>query len=152
MNRTLVEAVRSMFIDANVPQKFWVEALQTAVYVRNRSPSKAVSGKTPYEAWTGERPNVDHLRIFGCRAYAHVAKDERKKLDSKARKCILLGYGIETKGYRLYNMENSRVFYSRDVKFNELKNGIEKEEMMQEEKQPIWVDSFMEGDHQDHQD
>ncbi|CAB4028654.1 Hypothetical predicted protein, partial [Paramuricea clavata] len=60
-----------------------------------------------------------HLRVFGCEAYAHVPKDERKKLDSKARKCILLGYGTETKGYRLYDPNRARVFHSRDVQFNE---------------------------------
>jgi hypothetical protein len=57
--------------------------------------------------------------VFGCEAYAHVPKDERKKLDSKARKCILLGYGTEMKGYRLYHPNRARVFHSRDVQFNE---------------------------------
>ena len=55
----------------------------------------------------------------------NVPKDERKKLDSKARKCILLGYGTETKGYRLYDPQRGRVFHSRDVKFNESSRGIE---------------------------
>ena len=74
--------------------------------------------KTPYEAWSGDRPNVKHLRVFGCIAYAHVPKDERKKLDSKSRKCILLGYGAEIKGYRLY-VERPKVLHSRDVIFDE---------------------------------
>ena len=82
---------------------------------------------TLFEAWVGEKPNVGHLRIFGCVAYAHVAKDERKKLDSKARRCIFLGYGTETKGYRLYNPKREKVFFSLDVVFNEKKRGIEKE-------------------------
>ena len=119
MNRTLVESVRSMLIDAHLPHKFWAEALSTAVYLRNRSPTKAVEDKTPYEAWSGGRPNVKHLRVFGCIAYAHVPKDERKKLDSKSRKCILLGYGAEIKGYRLYDVERRKVLHSRDVIFDE---------------------------------
>jgi hypothetical protein len=57
--------------------------------------------------------------VFGCEAYAHVPKDERKKLESKARKCILLGYGTETTGYRLYDPNRARVFHSRDVQCNE---------------------------------
>ena len=65
MNRQLVETVRSMLADAKLPQKFWAEALSTAVYLRNRSPTKAVNDMTPYEAWTGEKPRVDHLRVFG---------------------------------------------------------------------------------------
>ena len=76
---------------------------------------------TPFEAWKNTRPKVGHLRVFGCDAFAHIPKDERHKLDAKARKSIFLGYGEETKGYRLYDMTRSRVFYSRDVWFNETK-------------------------------
>ena len=50
MNRTLVETVRSMLVDSNLPHAFWAEALSTATYLRNRSPTKAVVGMTPYEA------------------------------------------------------------------------------------------------------
>ena len=76
MNRTLVETTRSMLADSKLPPKFWAEALSTAVYLRNRSPTKSVEGMTPFEAWMGEKPNVEHLRTFGCVAYSHVAKDE----------------------------------------------------------------------------
>ena len=77
MNRTLVESLRSMLSDAKLPHKFWAEALATAVYLRNRSPIKPVTGMTPFEAWTGKKPNVKHLQIFGCTVYAHIPKDER---------------------------------------------------------------------------
>lgn len=119
LNRTLIESSRSMLLDAKLPQKFWAEAVTTAMYLRNRSPTRAVDGKTPYEAWHGEKPRVKHLKVFGCDAYAHVPKDERSKLDSKARKCIMLGYGQETKGYRLYDPIRQKVLHSRDVRFNE---------------------------------
>ena len=98
MNRTLVEAVRSMLTGARLSHEFWAEALATAVYLRNRSPTRAVKGMTPYEAWTTEKPTVAHLRVFGSVAYAHIPKDERGKLDPKAKKCIFVGYGEETKG------------------------------------------------------
>ncbi len=78
---------------------------------------------TPYEAWHGEKPKVKHLRVFGCDAYTHILKDERGKFDSKARKCILLGYGQETKGYRLVRQ---KVLHSRDVRFNEDEKDNEK--------------------------
>ena len=74
--------------------------------------------KTSFQAWTGKKQNVRHLRNFGCAAYAHVAKDERQKLDTKSRKCVLLGYGTERKGYRLYDPSRERVYYSRDVVFD----------------------------------
>jgi hypothetical protein len=48
---------------------------------------------TPYEAWTGMKLSVSHLKVFGCSVYAHILKDERKKLDPKAEKYIYLGYG-----------------------------------------------------------
>ena len=119
MNRTLVEMTRSMLHGS--PRTFWAEALSTAVYLRNRSPTIAVHGMTPYEAYTGEKPDVAGLKSFGCTCYAHIPKDERKKLDSKSRKCIFLGYGDCVKGYRLYDISRSKVIHSRDVIFNECK-------------------------------
>ena len=121
-NRTLVETVRAMLSDSNLPKRFWAEALSTATYIRNRSPTNAVQGKTPYEVLKGYKPNVKHLRVFGCSAYAHIPKDERRKMDSKAKRSIFLGYGIGIKGYRLYDTENLKVFHSRDVIFDETKS------------------------------
>ena len=72
---------------------------------------------TPYEALTGGKPDVKHLRVFGCICYAHIPKDERKKLDSKAREAIMLGYVTEVKGYRLIHLQ--KIFFSRDVIFDE---------------------------------
>jgi hypothetical protein len=95
---------------------------------------------TPFEAWVGEKPNVGHLRTFGCVAYAHVAKDERKKFDVKTRKCVFLGYGTKTKGYRLYDPKRAKVFFSRDVVFNEKKCGIEKEPHMEEENRYVQIE------------
>ena len=131
-NCTLMEAVRSMLVGAQLPQRFWAEALATAVYLRNRSPTKAVSGLTPYEAWTGRKPAVNHLKVFGCVTYAHIPKEERKKLDPKAKRCILLGYGTNVKGYCLYCPQERRIIYSRDVVFDETKYGLEKEQVENE--------------------
>ena len=67
MNRTLVETVRSMLSHANLPHRFWGEALSTAAYLRNRRPTKATNEMTPHEAWTGEKPKVDHLDVkYSC--------------------------------------------------------------------------------------
>ena len=65
--------------------------------------------------------------MFGCDAYAHVPKDERGIFDAKPRKCALLGYGEETKGYRLYDVNGRKVLYSRDVQFNEKSNEKEQD-------------------------
>ena len=132
LNMTLMDTVHSMLIDAKLPHKFWVEALFTAVYLRNRSSTKAVKSMTPFEAWTTKKPKVGHLHVFGCDAYAHIPKDERHKLDSKARKCIFLGHGEETKAYRLYDPKREKIIYSRHVQFNEEKKEIEQDSIEQD--------------------
>ena len=108
-----------MLVDAQLPHKFWAEALSTVVYLKNRSSTSTFTGMTPFQAWSGKKPSVDNLRAFGCVAYSHIPKDERKKLDPTARKCIFLGYGNVTKGYRLNNPVKARVIHSRDVIFDE---------------------------------
>ena len=87
----------------------WAEALPTAVYLRNRSPTSAVQGETP---WTNVKPNVDHLQVFGCLCFEHIAKDEREKFDSKAKRCVLLGYSTLRPRhiYRLYDLERGGSF------------------------------------------
>ena len=71
------------------------------------------------------KPGVGHLRVFGCDAYAHVPKDERRKLDSTVKKCILFGYG--EKCYRLYDSTRAKIILSRDVVFKESKCCTESE-------------------------
>ena len=72
---------------------------------------------------------MQNLKIFGCDAYAHVPKDERSKLDVKAQKCVLLGYGTDTKRYRLLIQESEKLFYSRDIKLNESSLGKQSREL-----------------------
>ena len=86
LNRTIIEAVRSMLIHSNLPSKFWAEAVQTAVYVQNRVPTSAVRNMTPYECWFGRKPDISNLRVFGCICYYHIPDEQRRKLDPKARK------------------------------------------------------------------
>ncbi len=119
MNRTLVESVRSMLADAGLPKQFWAEALDTATYLRNRSPTKCLDQVTPEEVWSGVKPDVRHLRVFGCKTYSHVPKEERGKLDVKTRSGLMLGYGKRTKAYRLYDETNKKPYFSRDVRFEE---------------------------------
>ena len=126
-NRTLVEMMRAMLAESDLPQYIWAEALSTAVYLRNRSPTRAVKDKTPFEALFGRKPNVEHIGVFGCVGYSLVPKDERRKLDVVAKRCVLVGYGSEVKGYRLFDPERQKVRYSRDVRFNETEFGLKKE-------------------------
>ena len=84
---------------------------------------------TPFQSWSGQKPSMNNLRVFGCVAYSQIPKDERKKLDPKARRCIFLGYGDVTKGYRLYDTIKARLIHSRDVVFDETSLGFEKEQI-----------------------
>ncbi|RVW66143.1 Retrovirus-related Pol polyprotein from transposon TNT 1-94 [Vitis vinifera] len=72
MNQTLVQRARCMRIDAGLSKKFWAEAVNTAAYLVNRSPSTAIDFKTPQEVWSGKPSNYSGLKIFGCPAYAHI--------------------------------------------------------------------------------
>ena len=119
MNRTLMEMARSMMYHANIPQKLWAEAVSTAVYLRNRCPTSSFPGATPYERWFGEKPDVDHLRIFGCSVYVHVPDEKRQKLDPKAFKGVFVGYPSGTKGYKIFEPKSEKMFRSRDVSFLE---------------------------------
>jgi transposase InsO family protein len=118
-NRTIVEPARSMLHAAGLPIELWVEASNTAVYIKNRVVSRSREGKTPYELWKGIKPNFSHLRVFGADAYVHVPKDERTKFDPKAIKCIHVGYCETQKAFRLWDPATRKVRISRDVLFNE---------------------------------
>ena len=83
--------------------------------------------KTPLEVWSGRKPNISHLKVFGCMAYAHVPESQRNKLDKKAVKLRFVGYSIQSKGYRLLDERTSKVYIRRDVIFNEHEFGHKKE-------------------------
>ena len=65
----------------------------------NRCPTKAVKNKTPLEAWSGKKPSVNHLKVFGSICYAHVPQEVRHKLDEISEICIFVGYSLKSKGY-----------------------------------------------------
>ena len=119
MNRTIVESARSMMFHSNLSVNFWAEAVNTAVYLKNRSPTTALDGITRYECLFNRKPDVAHLRVFGCIAFVHVPSDQRKKLDRKSRKVIFVGYPDGTKGYKLYDPVSCMFLRSRDVVFLE---------------------------------
>ena len=86
LNRTLVEAARSMLSHADLSNAYWAEAVATATYLRNRLVSTALkASETPYLLWYGKKPNLEHIRVFGCVVYSHIPSDNRKKLDKKAQ-------------------------------------------------------------------
>jgi len=119
LNRTILDKSRCLLLDSKLPKSFWIEAVLTAVYLMNRSPTRALKdGKVPAEKWFGRRPNLSHLKVFGCTAYLHVPKNlAGGKFQPRAVKCIFLGYTVN--GYRLWNLERRRLVLGRNVVFNE---------------------------------
>ncbi|KAK2997624.1 hypothetical protein RJ639_025183, partial [Escallonia herrerae] len=85
----------------------------------NMKSSQSLNGGIPEEEWSGKPVNYSFLRVFGCIAYAHIDKEERKKLDFKSQKCVFIGYEGDEYGYRLWDCEDNKIIRSRDVIFDE---------------------------------
>ena len=95
------------------------EALMTAVYLINLSPSYPLQGDVPNRVWYNKHVSYDHLKVFGCKAFVHIPQDERLKLDAKTRQCIFLVYGLDEFGYKLFDSIAKKVMRSRNVVFVE---------------------------------
>ena len=100
-NRTLLDMVRSMMAQANLPIIFWGDALLSATYILNRVPSKNVL-TTPYELWNGRKPLLDHLRPWESAGYVHNPTHRYGKLGPKATKMVFIRYPEHSKGYVMY--------------------------------------------------
>lgn len=114
-NRTIVEMARSMLDGANLPLALRTEASKTAALIQNMLPLKKLNGKTPAELWTGKKPNVKMLRIYGSKPYTHVNEQFRSKFEPKSKQIILVGYEPKRKAYRLWLPGINRVNVSQDV-------------------------------------
>ena len=105
-----------MMSRTDLPISFWGYALETALFLLNSIPLKAVE-KTPYELWTRKRPGLSFLKIWGCEAY--VKRQAYDKLASKSNKCLFVGYPKEIKGYYFYIPSENKVFFARNGVFLE---------------------------------
>lgn len=105
-----------------LPLTMWGEAVRHTVYIINRLPTRALSGQTPFEAWTGDKPDVGHIRVFGCLSHMRIPSAHTKKLDDRSMQVVNLGKELGTKAYRLFDPVSSRIFVNRDVVFEETKS------------------------------
>ena len=103
-----------------LPNAYLVEVVSTAVYVVNRTPTTGIHMITPYEKLYRQRLDLSHLKMFGSIAYVHILDEKRRELDPKAKKCVLIGYAQDRKGYKCYNPSTKKTWVSRDVVFDEL--------------------------------
>lgn len=117
-NRTVMEMVRSIMKSMDVPDVLWGEAVNHSVYVLNRIATKALNSKTPYEQWTGRKPNINHIRVFGCVAHVKITSYV-KKLGDRSKSMVHLGCEKGLKAYRLVDPSTGQIQVSRDVIFEE---------------------------------
>jgi hypothetical protein len=97
-----------MLSGVGLGQELWAEAVGTTFYLVNRSPSSTMDDKTPHEVWSGMKPSLQNLIVFGCDAYVHAPKENRSKLDKKVEKCIFIGYKNGVQGYKHWNPETKK--------------------------------------------
>ena len=114
--------------------------MRHSVYILNRLPTRALSGVTPYEAWCERKPDVGHIRVFGCIGHMKVPSNQVSKLSDRSRVVINLGKEPETKAYRVYDPETGSLHVSRDVVFEEEKGwNWEKMQTMEGEQQDTFT-------------
>ena len=117
--RTILEMTRSILKHRSVPNYMWGEAVRHTTYLINRAATRTLDAATPYEVFKGSKPNIAHLRVFGCVGYAKVEAPHVKKLDDRSRALIHLGTEPGTKAYRLVCPKSKKITVSRDVVFLE---------------------------------
>ena len=123
LNQTLMNRARAMMTKSELPSMFWSEAVKAVCHLKNRTPCKGDDGlKTPWERAFGVKPDVSHVRVWGCDAFLRKAGCKRKKIGDKADAVKLVGYGEEdgVKGYRFWHPKSKTVIFGRDATFQEL--------------------------------
>jgi hypothetical protein len=118
-NRTIMEVVKTMIHDQDLPMCLWAEAAMATIYVQNRLSHSALGLKTQEEMFTGKKPEVSHLKIFGCPVFIHIPKEKRNKLEPSGKKGIFVGYYEVSKAFRIYIPSHHHIEISRDVTFDE---------------------------------
>ncbi|GJY89834.1 putative ribonuclease H-like domain-containing protein [Tanacetum coccineum] len=123
-NRTLIEAARTMLAYSFLPNTFWAEAVSTACYVLNRVLVTKPYNKTPYELLTCKIPIISYIRPFGCYVTILNTIDHLGKFAGKSDEGFLVGYSLQSKAFRVYNLETKRVEENLHITFLENKPNV----------------------------
>jgi len=122
-NCTIVEAITAALAELGLPHSFWVEALASFIHVWNCLPSSSLAARnkatTPHKLWFGVKPDLVHLRVWGCHAYHHVQCDFRGKLDWHMIPCIFVGYPVDYSGWRLWDPAERKIIITENAQFDE---------------------------------
>jgi hypothetical protein len=118
-NRDISDGVTAMLNESGLPLQFWGEAVSSFIHVRNRCATSTIEHGTPYQLWHNRKPDISHLRIWGCTAYMHVQKDKRRALGPHMEKCVFIGYPAGYKGWKFYNPNTKKSFICERADFDE---------------------------------
>ncbi|XP_013589183.1 PREDICTED: uncharacterized protein LOC106297500 [Brassica oleracea var. oleracea] len=114
-----MEMASPKWFQASLPITFWGEAVMTATYLINRTPTAIHKGHFPFEVLHGSQPDYTQLRVFGSACYTHRQARDKDKFGEKSRLCIFVGYPFGKKGYKVFDMDRNEFIISRDVVFRE---------------------------------
>ncbi|GJW08353.1 putative ribonuclease H-like domain-containing protein [Tanacetum coccineum] len=118
-NRTLIEAARTMLADSKLPTTFWAKVVNTACYVHNRVLAVKPHNKTTYELFRGRTPTLSFIRPFGCHVTILNTLDYLSKFDGKSDEGFFIGYSMNSKAFRVYNIRTRKVEENLHIRFLE---------------------------------
>ena len=117
--QTIVNGAEAMRHHAGLSNSFWIYTVKAKLHMYNVTPIKRADYKTPKELWSGQKPDISHLRVFSCLAWVHIPKKRRHKLQQKSKAMIFVGYEPGSKGYQFWDTAHQHFEISHDVKFEE---------------------------------
>nr|GEW20499.1 hypothetical protein [Tanacetum cinerariifolium] len=145
LQRTLIEAARTMLADSLLPIPFWAEAVNTACYVQNRVLVTKHQNKTPYELLLGRIPSIGFMRPFGCPVTIFNTLDPLGKFDGNVDEGFLVGYSVSSKAFRVFNSRTQIVQETLHINFLENKPNVAEKAREESSQQyvlfPVWSSS-----------
>jgi hypothetical protein len=117
--RSVNNVIRTLLIQASLPERYWAEGLHIATYLLNRLPTTRIQAACPHLALFGSAPSYEHLRVFDCTCYSNTTATAPHKLSPRSTRCVFLGYSVDHKGYRCLDLSTNCLIVSQHVVFDE---------------------------------